>query len=58
MTDHCYVVKDFGPELGLWSDVDYYQSNVHKMQLPFTVGEIFLKISFLCVEIVGNSSLF
>ena len=39
MTDHCYVVKDFGPELGLWSDVDYYQSNVHKMQLPFTVGE-------------------
>jgi len=38
MTDHCYVVKDFGPELRLWSDVDYYQTNVHKMQLPYTVA--------------------
>ena len=37
--DHCYVAKDFGPELRLWSDVDYYQKNVHKMQLPFTAGK-------------------
>lgn len=36
--NHCYVAKDFGPELRLWSDVDYYQNNVHKMQLPFTVA--------------------
>ena len=39
LVDHCYVAKDFGPELRLWSDVDYYQKNVHKMQLPFTVGK-------------------
>ena len=39
LVDHCYVAKDFGPELRLWSDVDYYQKNVHKMQLPFTAGK-------------------
>ena len=39
LMEHCYVAKDFGPELRLWSDLDYYQKNVHKMQLPFTIGK-------------------
>ena len=33
--DHCYVSNDFMSDLRKWSDIDYYEDNVHKMQLPF-----------------------
>jgi actin-related protein 5 len=36
--DHCLVSQDFAPELRLWSRPDFYQHNVHRMQLPFTVA--------------------
>ncbi len=36
MYDHCYVSHDFMPELRKWTEVEYYEDNVHKMQLPFT----------------------
>ena len=34
--DHCYVSSDFMTDLRRWADADYYEDNVHKMQLPFT----------------------
>ena len=38
ITDHCFVSQDYTNELKKWSDVEYYQKNVHKMQLPFTIA--------------------
>ena len=34
--DHCYVSNDFAHDLNRWSDVDFYEDNVRKMQLPYT----------------------
>lgn len=38
ITDHCYVAKDFGPELKSWANPDFYRQQVHRMQLPFTAA--------------------
>ncbi|XP_053309450.1 actin-related protein 5 [Spea bombifrons] len=34
--DHCYVPEDYMEELQKWRCPDYYEQNVHKMQLPFS----------------------
>jgi hypothetical protein len=34
--DHCYVSNDFMNDLHQWGDAEFYQNNVHKMQLPYT----------------------
>ncbi|XP_073985752.1 actin-related protein 5 isoform X2 [Rhodnius prolixus] len=36
--DHCRVSESFLEELALWSDVEYYDANVIRVQLPYTVG--------------------
>ncbi|OCT60574.1 actin-related protein 5 [Xenopus laevis] len=34
--DHCYVPEDYMDELRKWRCPNYYEENVHKMQLPFS----------------------
>eukprot|EP00079_Xenopus_tropicalis_P031026 XP_017944797.1 PREDICTED: actin-related protein 5 isoform X3 [Xenopus tropicalis] len=34
--EHCYVPEDYVDELRKWRCPDYYEENVHKMQLPFS----------------------
>lgn len=34
--EHCYVAEDYFEELQKWRSPEYYESNVHKMQLPFS----------------------
>ncbi|XP_075033689.1 actin-related protein 5 [Mixophyes fleayi] len=34
--EHCYVPDDYMEELQKWRCPDYYEQNVHKMQLPFS----------------------
>ncbi len=34
--NHCHVVEHYGESLAQWSNKEFYASNVHKMQLPFT----------------------
>ncbi|XP_071968255.1 actin-related protein 5 isoform X1 [Engystomops pustulosus] len=34
--EHCYVPDDYMEELHKWRCPDYYEENVHKMQLPFS----------------------
>ncbi|XP_069608437.1 actin-related protein 5 [Ranitomeya imitator] len=34
--EHCYVPDDYLEELKKWRCPDYYEENVHKMQLPFS----------------------
>ncbi|KAM4623260.1 actin-related protein 5 [Discoglossus pictus] len=34
--EHCYVPEDYMEELQKWRCPDYYEQNVHKMQLPFS----------------------
>ena len=38
--DHCYVAKDFGPELKLWADPEYYREQVR------CVGVIYYTVIF------------
>ena len=37
-TDHAKIVVDFFDQLKLWKDADYYDNNVVKIQLPFSVA--------------------
>ena len=37
MLNHTHVVPQFFDQLKLWKDSDYYEENVRKIQLPFTV---------------------
>uniref|UniRef100_A0A8C9QBX3 Actin-related protein 5 n=1 Tax=Spermophilus dauricus TaxID=99837 RepID=A0A8C9QBX3_SPEDA len=34
--EHSYIAEDYGEELQKWQCPDYYENNVHKMQLPFS----------------------
>lgn len=34
--EHCYIPDDYIEELKKWRCPDYYEQNVHKMQLPFS----------------------
>ncbi|KAM9296515.1 actin-related protein 5 [Gastrophryne carolinensis] len=34
--EHCYIPADYMEELQKWRCPDYYEQNVHKMQLPFS----------------------
>lgn len=34
--EHCYIPDDYIEELNKWRCPDYYEQNVHKMQLPFS----------------------
>ncbi|XP_033119970.1 actin-related protein 5-like [Anneissia japonica] len=36
LKEHCYVAEDFSAELNQWSNQQYYNKHVHKMQLPYT----------------------
>ncbi|CAG9768845.1 unnamed protein product [Ceutorhynchus assimilis] len=36
----CKIAKDYREELANWSNVDYYEANVKKIQLPFTATTI------------------
>ena len=36
MKEHTYVAVDYLKELEDWISHDYYEENVHKIQLPFT----------------------
>lgn len=33
--EHCYIAGDYMEELGLWKLPDFYEKNIHRMQLPF-----------------------
>ncbi|XP_072412428.1 actin-related protein 5 [Chiloscyllium punctatum] len=33
--EHCYIAADYMEELNLWKQPDFYQKNIHRMQLPF-----------------------
>ncbi|XP_069740328.1 actin-related protein 5 isoform X2 [Narcine bancroftii] len=33
--EHCYIAADYMEELDLWKLPDFYEKNIHKMQLPF-----------------------
>lgn len=35
--EHTYMTVNFQEELQKWADYDYYEENVHKIQLPFTL---------------------
>lgn len=32
--DHCFFAKEFYPGLAAWENIDYFEKNVRKMQLP------------------------
>jgi len=32
--DHCFFAKDFAFDLAAWEDIEYFEKNVRKMQLP------------------------
>uniref|UniRef100_A0A6I8MX87 Actin-related protein 5 n=2 Tax=Ornithorhynchus anatinus TaxID=9258 RepID=A0A6I8MX87_ORNAN len=34
--EHSYIAEDYGEELQKWKSAEYYEDNVHKMQLPFS----------------------
>ncbi|XP_036273652.1 actin-related protein 5 isoform X3 [Pipistrellus kuhlii] len=34
--EHSYIAEDYAEELQKWRCPDYYENNVHKMQLPFS----------------------
>ncbi|XP_052040121.1 actin-related protein 5 [Apodemus sylvaticus] len=36
LQEHSYIAEDYGAELQKWQCPDYYENNVHKMQLPFS----------------------
>ncbi|KAM7326968.1 hypothetical protein ACRRTK_013335 [Alexandromys fortis] len=36
LQEHSYIAEDYGAELQKWRCPDYYENNVHKMQLPFS----------------------
>lgn len=36
--EHTYMTVNFQEELQKWADYDYYEENVHKIQLPFTLA--------------------
>ncbi|KAL3872233.1 hypothetical protein ACJMK2_040169 [Sinanodonta woodiana] len=36
LRDHCYIAKDYQAELDDWVSNEYYDENVHKIQLPYT----------------------
>ncbi len=38
ISEHCHISKEFSIELREWAKPEYYQTNVHRMQLPFTVA--------------------
>ena len=40
MHRHMYMSLDYNAELTQWAQEDYFFSNVHKMQLPYTTVSI------------------
>lgn len=36
MRDHCHLAPDYNADLHEWVSNDYYDDNVHKIQLPYT----------------------
>lgn len=36
--EHCYISTDYQEELQQWTSHDYYEENIMKFQLPFTVS--------------------
>ena len=38
MKDHCYMAEDYIKELEAWTDNDYYENNVTKIQLPYNAA--------------------
>ena len=40
--EHTYMAVNFHEELQKWADYDYYEENVHKLQLPFTLVSMYL----------------
>lgn len=36
--DHCYMAEDYIKELEAWTDNDYYENNVTKIQLPYNAA--------------------
>lgn len=36
--DHCYMAEDYISELEAWTDNDYYENNVTKIQLPYNAA--------------------
>lgn len=36
LQEHSYIAEDYAAELQKWRCPDYYENNVHKMQLPFS----------------------
>lgn len=45
--DHCYMAEDYIGELEAWTDNDYYDNNVTKIQLPYNAAVCILR--FLCL---------
>ena len=38
LQDHCHIAKDYNEELRNWTDCDYYNKNVRRLQLPFNLA--------------------
>ena len=38
LQDHCHIARDYNEELRNWTDCDYYNKNVRRLQLPFNLA--------------------
>ena len=38
LQDHCHIATDYNDELRNWTDCDYYNKNVRRLQLPFNLA--------------------
>ena len=38
LQDHCHIATDYNSDLERWSDCEYYNSNVKRLQLPFNLA--------------------
>ena len=38
LQDHCHIAKEYSDELGRWTECEYYNKNVKRLQLPFNLA--------------------
>ena len=51
MNEHTYMSTDFTTEVDQWMDTQYYDKNVHKIQLPYTPVSVWIVLFFkYCVH--------
>ena len=42
MNEHTYMSTDYTTEVEQWMDTQYYDKNVHKIQLPYTPVSVWI----------------